>query len=299
MALRREAIFVIALACCDDVVADEGRDAALTVVNAAQDGAPAQFVRDDWPSRVDGPSVNAVTVGSVFAAGTADRSLIGEIGREGRAVAIALSGDLGYWIVPAGLPAASAAGSPTFTTGISFSPRLASGSRQLLVRAVDEHRRFGPIEARTIEITAAGTPDGELVIALVWDTGADLDLHVVDPRGVEVFARNISSYEPGPTKEAPGTPHDGGVLDIDSNAGCVADGRRSENVVWLEPPPAGHYVVRVDTFSMCDEDIATWRASAWLRGERLAAREGVSTQADVRFSHDRGAGVLAFELDVR
>ena len=96
----------------------------------------------------------------------------------------------------------------------------------------------------------------------------------------------------------PGTEHDGGVLDRDSNAQCVQDGARAEDVVWANEPPHGHYVVRVDASSMCGEAASRWKVEALYRGARLGAAQGTATESDTRFPHERGGGVLALELDV-
>ncbi len=282
------------LVACDRVRADEGLDASLQVANA-------RFVREAMPAEQDGPRVRTVTVGSTFRAGATNRSCSGEIDREGTAVAIGIAGDLGYWIVRADVPSASALDAPTFVAELSFAETMRAGLRDLVVRAVDRDGRFGPPAVKAISIQDRVVPDGVLVVSLSWDNGADLDLHVVDPRGVEIFKRNPSSYEPPPAgspPEPPGTPHDGGVLDFDSNEGCALDGRRAENVVWTDPPPPGRYLVRVDTSSLCGEPAARWRVQAFLRGTRIGAAEGISTEADTRWAHERGAGVLALELDV-
>ena len=87
-------------------------------------------------------------------------------------------------------------------------------------------------------------------------------------------------------------------MDFDSNASCVIDGRRQENVVWKVPPPSGHYVARVDAFSMCSELAAHWSVDVRLGGAIVAHAQGSSFDSDTRFGHDRGAGVLAVEFDV-
>ena len=56
---------------------------------------------------------------------------------------------------------------------------------------------------------------------------------------------------------------DGGVddramLDFDSNAQCVIDGRRAENLIIKQSPPKGAYTVRVDTANMCAVSAARW-----------------------------------------
>jgi len=170
----------------------------------------------------------------------------------------------------------------------------------VIVRAVDASGHFGEPNVQTIAITPAPMPKGRLVVSLFWDTESDLDLHVVDPDGVEVFNRNINSWQPPP----PGKPvdptayQDGGTLDFDSNAACVIDGRRLEDVVWAGAPPSGHYLVRVDTMSLCGEVEANWTVEVRLDDAVIARAHGKSLEVDTTYSHDRGAGVLAVEFDV-
>ena len=287
------AVLCAIAASCDRTQSDLGLDAALRVTNA-------QFFREAMPADASGPKLRSVTVGPTFPAGATRLSCIGEAEHDAKAIAIGFAGDIGYWILPAGVPSASALDSPTFTAEFGISPAAHPGPRELVVRAVDAQRRFGPKVVKAIAITERGVADGKLVISLKWDNGANLDLHVVDPQGAEIFKRNINSYQPPPgsPREAPGTVHDGGVLDFDSNADCVLDGLSAENVVWKDAPPSGHYVARVDTFSLCGEPVARWRVQAFLNGVRIGAAEGVGTDIDTRFEHNRGAGVLALELDV-
>ncbi len=289
---------LVAIASCDGVRADEGRDALLGVRNVSQDTPAAQFVRGEWPAEATGPAIKNVNVNPVLPAGIANRAAIGDLERPATAVAITLAGDIGYWIVPAGIPSGADQSAPTFSVELSIAAKTPAGPRDLVLRAIDRENRFGPPETRTLKITEPKVADGELVISLAWDNGADLDLHVVDPNGVEIFKRDINSYQTQP-REPPNIKKDGGILDIDSNASCNQDARRAENVIWAEQAPKGRYVVRVDTFSMCGEPATRWRATGWYRGDRIAAAEGVSTENETRFEHNRGGGILALELDVR
>lgn len=285
-----------ALASCADrsVRTDEGRDALLQV-------SGAQFFRETLPADATGPKVRSLTLSPIVRPGSSDRKCSGELEGPSTAVAIALEGDVGYWIVPAGLPDIAAPGLPTFGVSVAFASNLPNGTRNVVARAVDAQGHFGPATTRPVTVAGAGLPPGRLVVNLSWGNAADLDLHVVDPRGVEIWKRNINSYEPpgpGQPPEKPNTPHDGGILDFDSNAQCVPDGRRAENVVWTDPPPSGHYLVRVDTVSLCGEVAAGWRVEAVLDGRTLGSARGTGTENDTRFPHDRGAGVLALEFDV-
>jgi hypothetical protein len=164
---------------------------------------------------------------------------------------------------------------------------------------VSADQRFGAPSYVTLLASTAST-GAHFVVSLRWDTESDLDLHVVDPAGEEVWARNPNSYTPTPgTPPDPDGPAKGGMLDFDSNAACVIDGRRAENVAWHAEPSPGRYLVRVDAASLCGAPAARWEVEAILDGRSLGRAEGISTDADTRGPHDRGAGALALELDVR
>ncbi|MDF2698074.1 MAG: hypothetical protein K0S65_6457, partial [Labilithrix sp.] len=237
---------LLAMPACDRTRADEGRDALLKV-----DGA--QFFRDAMPEAETGPKVVSTTIAARARAGVVEQACAGELERAATAIAIGLVGDVGYWVLPAKIPLSAAPTSPTFEAVLAFAARLGQGSHQIVLRAVDGEGRFGPATLRPLEITSPLRPTGRLVISLAWDNQADLDLHVVLPSGLEIFKRNRTEYQRPPPSAGPvppNAPTDGGVLDRDSNAMCVQDGQRAENVIWTDAPPKGHYIVRVDTFSL-------------------------------------------------
>ena len=288
------ALALVLAPACNDVTADDGADADLAV-----DGA--QFFRGAPPAASGGPDVLAVTLQTTEVhVGTTGKPASCTLSPSATAAGFALQGDVGYWVVPAGAAAVETPGDPAVKTQLSFARGMAVGTRALLVFAVDHAGKVGAVNQTNLVVTDPYAPRGRLVVSLSWDTEADLDLHVVDPAGVEIYKGNINSYQRPP----PGTPVDpsaaksGGILDADSNAACVIDGRRAEHVTYAGAPPSGHYVVRVDTFSLCGVPSANWRASAALDGKVLGASQGESTDADEQAAHDRGAGVLALEFDV-
>jgi hypothetical protein len=80
---------------------------------------------------------------------------------------------------------------------------------------------------------------GDVQVTLVWADGNDLDLHVIDPSGVEIYFSNPRS----PT---------GGTLDHDDTAGCNSTGTHVENVFWPRGgAPPGRYRVFVKNYSSC------------------------------------------------
>jgi hypothetical protein len=170
------------------------------------------------------------------------------------------------------------------------------------VHAVDAGGRFGP--PNTVVLTALAAPSsvsvppGPLVVSLTWDTEADLDLHVVNPLGEEIYhdkRTTLDTFSPG----APGSDAGSyGYLDIDSNANCAIDGRRQETVTWVGAPPSGQYSVRVDATSLCGQAIAHYSVRALLNGAAIGQASAVAVGFDTWGPHDRGAGVLALSFDV-
>jgi uncharacterized protein YfaP (DUF2135 family) len=80
-----------------------------------------------------------------------------------------------------------------------------------------------------------------LQVTATWDTGADVDLHVIEPSGVEIYWAN-----PGPTPS-------GGVLDADANQECKTSSAGSKEVVhWNAGGPNGTYIVRLDYYASCN-----------------------------------------------
>ena len=71
----------------------------------------------------------------------------------------------------------------------------------------------------------------------------------------------------------------------------MIDGRRQENVIFTEPPPAGQYIVRVDTFSLCGQASAQWQVTVTAPdGDVVNPATWQSMDADMRGPHGLGAG---------
>ena len=103
-----------------------------------------------------------------------------------------------------------------------------------------------------------GIGTGDLEIAVSWDNDADLDLHVVDPNGDEIYwgRDEVDS---------------GGVLDLESGTGCRPDGRRTEHIAWTGgTPPPGKYVIRVNYWSDCGGPEPNYVVNVTLNGERTS-----------------------------
>jgi uncharacterized protein YfaP (DUF2135 family) len=76
-------------------------------------------------------------------------------------------------------------------------------------------------------------------VTLLWRGDDDLDLHVIDPDGTELYYDNPASPS-------------GGTLDHDDRAGCGVGGAHAENVFWpTGGAPTGNYQVYVGNYSGC------------------------------------------------
>ena len=296
--LRRWAALCGLSACCatsclDGQQADAGTDLGLRVAGGA-------LYRGQFPGTSGGPDVQAAYLTETrFAAGYQGKTFTGVLAPDATSAAIALEGDAGYWIVVAGPPLPESPDSVSFDAPLSFSGDVAPGPHRLFVAAADAAGRFGKRAVEPFTLTARPLPQGTLVISLFWDTEADLDLHVVLPDGTEVWRERPNSWSPPRGGEPDASAYTtGGRLDFDSNARCEIDGRRNENVYFTTEPPSGKYIVRVDTFSLCDANAARFQVEATLDGRAVGSATGESLPDDTRFSHGEGAGVTVFELHV-
>lgn len=75
---------------------------------------------------------------------------------------------------------------------------------------------------------------GDLRINLQWYCRTDLDLHVIDPCGNEIYFSKRKATCQGGT----------GILDLDANALIGTTTRPQENIYWLKPTP-GTYTIKV------------------------------------------------------
>jgi hypothetical protein len=120
---------------------------------------------------------------------------------------------------------------------LEFSQTIPLRELELMFAVADPSGAVGPFVALTTAVTSVGT--GDVQVSLSWDADSDVDLHVVDPAGDEIFYGRRESAS-------------GGKLDLDSNAGCEIDRIRNENITWpVGRAPRGQYTVRVDYWANC------------------------------------------------
>lgn len=123
---------------------------------------------------------------------------------------------------------------------------------------------YGVFQNAPISMISVGT--GDVQVNITWDSRADVDLHVVDPLGEEVYWAHKTAVS-------------GGQLDLDSNAGCGSDGPRAENIFWASGliAPRGDYTVRVDYWSNCSAASTNYVVTINVRGKPPQVYTGTFT----------------------
>ncbi len=121
-------------------------------------------------------------------------------------------------------------------------------------------------EAATTTINGVEVGTGDVRVTLTWDNAADIDLHVTDPRGEEIYFGNPQSAS-------------GGRLDVDANGLC-ADDPAVENVFWpTGRAPVGTYNVAVERFRSCGAGSTRYEVAVYVDGTLVDRHTGTLTDS--------------------
>ncbi|MEO8846073.1 MAG: hypothetical protein ABI591_12480 [Kofleriaceae bacterium] len=305
--------WLVLAAACNAASPELGYDAVLQVPGA-------QFRPGAFPDGGDGPPVlDFIPSHTTVVVGMLREQLTAHFDPAARGAILGVVGDAGAWIVPVGAPDVTAPGEPRLVQTYGLAETTPSGPLTLEIAATDADGVIGA--PATIELIADEPPPpingacptgvcplgqacvsnvctAALMVSLVWDSTADLDLHVVDPLGGEAYSANPNTWQmpaPGSAPPDPNAYKTGGILDRDANASCAQSGNPEEDVSWQQPAPSGTYVVRVEPVAMCKDASARWYVAAYAAdGSVIAAASGVSTAYDVSYgTHGKGGGVTA------
>jgi hypothetical protein len=187
----------------------------------------------------------------------------------------------GWWIHEVGDIAALFPGERDFSLAYDVGAGIPPGLHALRVAAIDGEGRRGPpvdLDLCVLEDAMPGglnpcdptLPPPAVVIGLAWNRDVDLDLILETPGGQRVSwkAPTTAAPENGVVPDEDLEDPHVGRLNRDSNAGCRADGRNSEAVVWEADPSAGTWGIYVDLFDACGEEDVTFTASVYRRRAR-------------------------------
>jgi hypothetical protein len=194
------------------------------------------------PSAGSSPAPTVVGGTTVINGGTAQVTISAD--QNFTSVIVGVTGVDGYYVIT--LPTAV----QTVDLLLTLAQALDQGSIELTY-AVGTGATVGAYKDVAAAVVSVGT--GDLQVSVSWDVDSDVDLHVVDPDGNDVYYG------------APSQPS-GGMLDLDSNAGCDIDHVRNENITWATAP-RGTYTVRVDYFESCSVAATNYVVTVQRKGQ--------------------------------
>jgi hypothetical protein len=133
------------------------------------------------------------------------------------------------------------------------------------VPALRQRTADAPPDADTPDCGPTPEPElgtGDVQVTLRWESSADVDLHVFEPDGSEIYFA-----EPGPTST-------GGQLDVDSNVGCEQEAS-VENAFWpTGGAPEGDYRIEVVGYQVDGCGSGAYTVTATVRGEEVLVESG-------------------------
>ncbi len=253
----------------------------------------AQFFKGPLPTGSEGPAIVAVDnrQSAVFP-GEQGKRLAGNAGGTATGVGFQFEGlGTGFWVAPVLIPDNEVAGTLLFQVQLDFGRDIPPGRQLMQMAAVDADGKWGA-PSETPLFFQPMQPSGAAVATLVWDSNADLDLQIITPSGQQIDAKHPSSggFVDG------GFPPGSGVLDRDSNASCVPDGHRQEDVVWSDAPPSGLYLAKVDMFSACGEPATNFVFRLYWQDELLSSVPGRLVSIDADNGMGPGLAITNFQF---
>lgn len=243
-------------------------------VSTADGSVHAAFVRGDLPGEGAGPTLVLSTNAAVIPGGTTPAALTGDVAFT--RIVIAIDGVDGYYAIDL----------PTATTSLELVITL-SQALDLpdfnWIWAIGDGSSYGAYTITPVTVINVGT--GDVQISLSWNSAADVDLHVVDPSGEEIYYGSRESAS-------------GGMLDLDSNAACGSDGPRNENITWpVHGAPSGTYHVLVDYWSACAAASTDFTVAVNARGMEPQTMTGTFTGDGDRGGAGDGMEITTLTVD--
>lgn len=222
------------------------------------------------PAAGAGPTVTVTGGGIVITGGSTQASLTGSAAFTD--VIVAVEGVRGYYQIT--LPAPVNAVDLLLTLGqripeqafnLNYGIGLGAGA-------------IGAYETTPVNVITVGT--GEVQVSVSWNSASDVDLHVAEPGGEEVYYGNPQSAT-------------GGTLDLDSNPACFIDGKQNENITWASAP-SGTYTVRVDYFAECSQTSTDYVVTVQRKGHPPETFSGNFTGAGDAGGQGSGTQITTF-----
>ena len=204
-------------------------------------GETAVMVCTAMPMASSGPDFEATPPGAVLPGGSSYWGLSGDFAFD--QIYVAIDGMDCYWRIDV---------TPVTDTTLVVTVGQRAPATFGLVLGLSSDGAAGPRHTEPVALTSVGT--GKVQVSVSWDQPSDVDLHLVEPGGLEIYY----GYSPSPS---------GGTLDLDSNPACSIDNVDNENITYgMNEPPSGTYTVRVDYFDGCSVTQTNYTVTVTVRG---------------------------------
>lgn len=137
---------------------------------------------------------------------------------------------------------------------------------------------------------SGGNVTGDLCCRLAWFNHDDLDLHMKEPGGYEIYYPNKGSVSPS-----------GGMLDVDMNAGCGKSREPVENIFYKDRREMreGVYLLQVHQFKRRESTDVGFEVEMDILGTvhrieyaKPVKQEELITVAEFRYSHKGGFEIV-------
>jgi len=255
----------------DDHCYSAGVPDFITRVGLDEGGATVTPQTGDPPAAGAGPTVTVTSPDTVINGGTVTVTLGGSASFD--EIYIAVEGLPGFFLVT--LPA------PVDTLDLLLTLAQDVGQDAFTFHyAVGSSGTVGAYADVPATLVSVGT--GEVQVSVSWDAESDVDLHVIDPNGDEVYygQQTVTS---------------GGTLDLDSNAACAIDGVKNENITWASAP-SGTYTVRLDYFLSCEVAASDYVVTVQVKDQEPRTFTGTFTGAGDVGGEGSGIDITMFTV---
>jgi hypothetical protein len=189
-------------------------------------------------------------------------------------VIVGVEGSMGYYELT--LPAA------VTSTGvvITLPQDLPRSGFNVVYGIADAAGSVAAYRSAPVSVETVGT--GDVQVSVSWTEDSDVDLHVIDPSGEEIFYGHRVAQS-------------GGELDLDSNPACRLDNKRNENVTFpAGRAPHGEYIVLVDYWSNCDVAETNYLVTVNIGGRLYTTKRDKLTGEGDQGGEGSGTEVLRF-----
>ena len=242
----------------------------------------ATLVSEDMPEATSNQTITVSMNQNAIPGGSSYVSVVSEV--PARKILVGMKNQVGYYEL---VPSNNRGNEYSFVLLVEQNIALGEDQTAFNVQVAieDENGDISQIWETDVELMVVGT--GALQISLSFDNAKDVDLHLIEPEFNDEYGEPVSFYDRHIYYGAQMGYYTGGVLDLDSNAGCSIDNVNNENITyndstaWVAP---GTYKVYVDLWENCAldpdhpeiKDLPTnYVVTVFYGGALIASRSGI------------------------